>query len=64
MDGNTKDLFGLLDGLLCVWRRHAGLCSLCGQAALMHCFSYLKPGKVNEVVALLEEVKKKKKWDE
>jgi len=32
------------------------LCSLCGQAALMHCRSYLMPGKVNEVVALLEEV--------
>lgn len=39
-----------------VWWRHAGLCSLCGQASLMHCLSYLMPGKVNEVVALLEEV--------
>lgn len=57
-----KGLFGTLDGLwtVCVtaavlWR-HAGLCSLCGQAALMRCLSYLMPGKVNEVVALLEEV--------
>lgn len=28
--------------------------ALCGQATLMHCLSYLTPGKVNEVVALLE----------
>lgn len=36
---------------------HTQPCSLCGQAALMLGFSYLSPGKVNEVVALFEEVK-------
>lgn len=36
---------------------HTRLCSLCGPAALMLGFSYLSPGKVNEVVALFEEVK-------
>lgn len=36
---------------------HARLRSLCGQAALMLAFSYLSPGKVNEVAALFEEVK-------
>lgn len=36
---------------------HTRLCSLCGQAALMLGFSYLSLGKVNEVVALFEEVK-------
>lgn len=41
-------------GGCCVVKARRGLCSLCGQAALMPCFSYLKPSKVNEVVALLE----------
>ena len=35
----------------------AVLSSLCGLAALMHYLSYLEPGKVNEVLALFEEVK-------
>lgn len=50
--GNTKGRLCLPDGL-----HHTQLCSLCGQAALMLGFSYLSPGKVNEVVALFEEVK-------
>lgn len=53
MAGNTKGRLCSPDG----FAPHAQLCSLCGQAALMLGFSYLSPGKVNEVVALFEEVK-------
>lgn len=53
MAGNTKG-----PSLLAGWfAPHTQPCSLCGQAALMLGFSYLSPGKVNEVVALFEEVK-------